>query len=61
MLVNNLLRRLVHELGTGRALENACHEVHTTEWTLAVIDALAARLVATSPTTLSRADEPVAA
>ncbi len=44
MLVTNLLRRLVHELGTGRALENARHDVHTTEWTLAAIDALAARL-----------------
>ena len=61
MLVNYLLRRLVHELGTGRALENACHDVRTTEWTLAAIDALAARLVVTSPTTRSRADDPVAA
>jgi len=49
MLVTNLLRRLVHELGTGRALENARHEVRADEWTLAAIDALAARLVVTEP------------
>jgi hypothetical protein len=60
MLVTNLLRRLIHELGSGRALENACHEVHTTEWTLAVVDALAER-VAVASTTLSLVDELVAA
>jgi len=60
MLVTNLLRRLIHELGSGRALENACHEVRTTEWTLAVVDALAER-VAVASATLSLVDELVAA
>jgi hypothetical protein len=35
---------LMHELGTGRALENACLERDEVARTMAIVDALAGRL-----------------
>jgi hypothetical protein len=35
---------LLHELGTGRALENACRERDEVARTMAIVDALAGRL-----------------
>jgi hypothetical protein len=52
----DLVRELGHELGTGRALENARREREEVEQTLAIIDALAGRLEPVSP-----ARRPVAA
>jgi hypothetical protein len=39
-----LLRRLIHELGTGRALENARRERDETRWTCAAVDAIGRRV-----------------
>jgi hypothetical protein len=35
---------LMHELGTGRALENACRDRDEVARTMAIVDALAGRL-----------------
>ncbi len=46
LLVNLLPANLVHELGTGRALDNARREQAEVARTIAIVDALAGRLAA---------------
>jgi len=48
--MQRLLLRLVYEMGTGRALDNARREHDEVAATLAVIDALAGRLAAVACT-----------
>jgi len=45
----DLVHELGHELGTGRALENARREREEVEQTMAIIDALAGRLDPAGP------------
>jgi len=47
--MRRLLRTLVHELGSGRALENARHDHDEVARTLAVIDALVRRIEPAGP------------
>jgi hypothetical protein len=47
--MTNLFRRLVFELGPGRAVENARSETNEMVWTLAAIDALARRITPPAP------------
>jgi hypothetical protein len=58
--MRRLLLSLMHELGTGRALDNARREHEEVARTLAVIDALAGRLPAAQPV-VARVAERVAA
>jgi hypothetical protein len=44
LLLSLMPVNLMHELGTGRALENACRERDEVARTMAIIDALAGRL-----------------
>jgi hypothetical protein len=44
MPVNLIPANMMHELGTGRALENACRERDEVARTMALVDALAGRL-----------------
>jgi hypothetical protein len=43
-LLLSLIDELMHEIGTGRALDNARHENDEVARTVAVVDALAGRL-----------------
>jgi hypothetical protein len=47
-LLLSLIDELMHEIGTGRALDNARHEYDDAARTTAIVDALAGRL---QPTT----------
>ena len=44
LLLSLMPVNLMHELGTGRALENACRERDEVARTMAIVDALAGRL-----------------
>jgi hypothetical protein len=44
LLLSLMPVNLIHELGTGRALENACRERDEVARTMAIVDALAGRL-----------------
>lgn len=44
LLLSLMPVNLIHELGTGRALENACSERDEVARTMAIVDALAGRL-----------------
>ena len=44
LLLSLMPVNLMHELGTGRALENACRERDEVARTMAMVDALAGRL-----------------
>jgi hypothetical protein len=43
-LLLGLIDELMHEIGTGRALDNARHERYDLARTMALVDALAGRL-----------------
>ena len=47
--MRRLLLGLMHELGTGRALDNACREREEVARTVAIVDALAGRLAPVAP------------
>jgi hypothetical protein len=49
LLVALMPANLLHELGTGRALDNARREQEDLARTVAVVDALAGRLQAAAP------------
>jgi hypothetical protein len=61
--MRRLLLSLMHELGTGRALDNARREHEEVARTLAVIDALVGRLPEAQPVApvAARVEERVAA
>jgi hypothetical protein len=48
-LLLSLIDELMHEIGTGRALDNARHEHDDLSRTMAVVDALAGRLLPAMP------------
>jgi hypothetical protein len=58
--MRRLLLTLMHELGTGRALDNARREHDEVARTTAIIDALAGRL-APAATSAARVEDRVAA
>jgi hypothetical protein len=60
LLVALMPANLLHELGTGRALDNARREQEDLARTVAVVDALAGRLPAAAPVA-ANVDERVAA
>ena len=45
----SVIDELIHEIGTGRALDNARHESDDLSRTMAVVDALAGRLLPATP------------
>ncbi len=48
-LLLSLIDELMHEIGTGRALDNARHENDEVARTMAIVDALAGRLQPATP------------
>jgi hypothetical protein len=48
-LMHDPLHALMHEVGTGRALDKARHEIDEVARTMASVDALAGRLQAATP------------
>jgi hypothetical protein len=48
-LLLSLIDELMHEVGTGRALDNARHENDEVARTMEIVDALAGRLQAATP------------
>ena len=48
-VIDQLMQDLIHEVGTGRALDNARHESDDLYRTMAVVDALAGRLLPATP------------
>lgn len=54
-----IMRRLLHELGTGRALVNASHEQAQEEMLVLRIDALGRRLAPAAAATAAPADHGV--
>jgi hypothetical protein len=48
LLLSLMPVNLMHQLGSGRALENACSERDEVARTMAIVDALAGRLLPTA-------------
>jgi hypothetical protein len=48
-VIDELMHDLMHEVGTGRALDNARHEIDELARTMASVDALAGRLQPATP------------
>ncbi|MDP9332702.1 MAG: hypothetical protein M3Q30_05245 [Actinomycetota bacterium] len=48
-VIDELMHDLMHEVGTGRALDNARHENDEVARTMAIVDALAGRLQPATP------------
>ena len=61
LLFNLLPANLLHEFGTGRALDNAGRETEEVAHTMAIIDALAGRLERAASAVGASVEEPVAA
>ena len=55
-VIDQLIHDLMHEVGTGRALDNARHENDEVARTMAIVDALAGRLQPAVPVGKSAAE-----